>query len=93
MELWSKGLGTRVVRIDISKLKPYSLEEVLEDLPKVVRDNIEKEVSGRKVIVLKGGKVEPVNWEFVIIVDWSDVKGMFRNVFLNILKKKLKREI
>lgn len=92
MHLWSRGLGRRVVSIDVNKLGACTVDEALKDLPKTVRKNIKGEIS-EKSLALVGGKVEPVKWDFVITIDWNDLKGLLQLILSDIPKKKAEGEI
>lgn len=92
MNLWSRGLGRKVVKVDVSKLESHSVDEALEDLPETVQKNITKAIS-EKSIALTGGKIEPVKWDFIITIDWEDVKGLMKIISSDIPKKRSEGKI
>ncbi len=95
MKLWSKGLGRRVVEIDSTKLKVIPDEEAIEKMPDTAIKEIKSSSELSKIAFLSGGKIQPVGWDFVIIMDGKDIINFLRLGLVIILKrvqKKLSRQ-
>ncbi|KXA89217.1 hypothetical protein AKJ61_03330 [candidate division MSBL1 archaeon SCGC-AAA259B11] len=82
MLLWSRGLGKRIVWLDLSKLEPYTVDEVTEDLPKAVRENLEEKTT-EDSIALTGGRIKPVGWDFVITINKEDIIGLVNQLLMD----------
>ncbi len=94
MKLWSKGLGRRVVEIDSTMLKVISDEEAIEKMPESALKEVRNSSELSKVAFISGGKIQPVGWDFVIMMDGKDIVNFLRlgmAIILRRLKKKFYR--
>ncbi len=94
MKLWSKGLGRRVVEIDSTMLKVISDEEAIEKMPESALKEVRNSSELSKVAFISGGKIQPVGWDFVIMMDGKDIVNFLRlgmAIIFRRLKKKFSR--
>ncbi len=82
MRMWSRGLGKENLGLCFIDAEIKTFDEALDTMPPTAKERLLASVNGKKSRSLAvSGKISPpVGWEYVILIERSDVFYLLRKL-------------